>query len=271
MLRELTTFLLWVTLVLVLIAGGTIAIFFYQSRRRSRNYLAKNESELRYFIQQQVDSHGEITGYECLLRQEDESGHWRLPMHMETLPLQRVIFLLDGVFVNLPKVPYTLAINLEYEQIISPEFDYFVRWAQSRIAPMKLVIELTVNPDARYRQHRRFLRQVAAARAYGAEFAIDNVGNRQVDLKAIEWMLPQTDLIKASMRQFRKEDGQWLDLNLQFWRRLAEDHQIDLMLIGVEDDQDVELAKLLNITHLQGYRYGRPVDVSEQTEDKLEQ
>jgi len=267
MLKELTTFLLWVTLGLVVIASSTVVIFFYQSRRRSRNYLAKNESELRYFIQQQVNSRGEITGYECLLRQKDDTGQWRLPTHLETLPLQRVIFLLDGVFANLPKEPYTLAINLEYDQINSPEFDYFVRWAQSRIDPMKLVVELTVNPEARYRHHRQFLRQVAAARDYGAEFAIDNVGNRQIDLKAIEWMLPQTDIIKASMRQFRKADGEWLDLNLQFWRRLAEEHHIDLMLMGVEDDQDVELAKLLNITHLQGYRYGRPVDVSEQTED----
>jgi len=271
MLRDLTTVLLWATLILVAVSFITLAIFFYQSRIRSNNYLAKDESELRYFIQQQVDSRGQVTGYECLLRQKDDKGHWQLPAHLETLPLQRVIFLLDGVFGHLPKVPYTLAINLEYAQIISPEFDYFVRWAQSRITPMQLVIELSVSPDARYRHHRLFLRQVAQARAYGARMAIDNVGNRQADLTAIEWMLPQTDMIKASMRQFRKTDGEWLDLNLQFWRRLAAQQQIELILMGVEDDQDAQLAKLLHIDHLQGYLYGRPVDISQPMEGTREE
>lgn len=270
MLAFLTRILLWVTLALLVLALLVTGIFFYRSRVRSRNYLAKEQSELRYFIQQQVDSHGDITGYECLLRQHDNEGNWRLPEHLETLPLQRVIFLLDGVFDGLPTLPYTLAINLDYDQIISPEFDYFVRWAQSRITPMQLVIELTIDPQAKYPKRRRFLRQAAQARQYGVQIAVDNVGNRQIDLNAIEWMLPVTDMIKASMRQFRKADGEWLDLNLQFWRKLAQQHHIELVLMGVEDDQDAELAKLLKIDHMQGYLYGRPVDVAQRKEREYE-
>ena len=97
--------------------------------------------ELRYFIQKQVDFHGQTTGYECLLRQHNPDGSWSLPQQLASLPLQRVIFLLEDTFKVLPSKEITLSINLEYDQIVSPEFHYFVRWVISKITPMTLAVE----------------------------------------------------------------------------------------------------------------------------------
>ncbi len=131
MLRDLTILLFWLTIIFLLASVVIIVVYFYHSRKRTNNYLGKQEFELRYFIQKQVDNHGALTGYECLLRQHNADGSWSLPQQLETLPLQRVIFLLESTFKSLPTEPIQLSINLDYEQIISPEFDYFVRWAPS--------------------------------------------------------------------------------------------------------------------------------------------
>lgn len=136
LLDDLKILLFWLTILLLVLSAVIIGIYFYHSRRRSNNYLGKKELELRYFIQKQVDHTGALIGYECLLRQHQPDGSWQLPKQLDTLPLQRVIFLLESTFKSLPTEPIQLSINLSYEQIISPEFDYFVRWAISKITPM---------------------------------------------------------------------------------------------------------------------------------------
>lgn len=239
-----------------------VTLYFYHSRRRSINYLAVTEpGELRYFIQKQVGTDGQLAGYECLLRQRQTDGRWRLPENLETLPLQRVISLLDRTFETLPDEPIDLAINLELTQVLSPEFDYFVRWAISKIEPMHLVVELRATSDWRVIDRPRVLRRIRAARANGMHLAIDDIGADQDYLDRIQWLLPEVDMLKASMPAFRKgEANEWLDLNLMFWRRLARELGIHLILLGVESDDDEALASQLDIQLQQGYRFGRPQD-----------
>lgn len=261
MLRELTILLFWLTIIILLTFVVIIVFYFYHSRKRTNNYLGKQEFELRYFIQKQVNNQGHLIGYECLLRQHNADGTWSLPQQLETLPLQRVIFLLENTFKSLPTEPIQLSINLDYEQIISPEFDYFVRWAISKIAPMQLAIELNVQPNMHYRYKRRFLRYMQQTRAYGMKFEVDNIGNHNANLNSIEWMIPIIDTLKCSMRDFRKKDASvWLDLNLQFWHRFAQEQNIDLVLTGIENDADEALAEQLHIDLRQGYLFGRPID-----------
>jgi len=74
------------------------------------------------------------------------------------------------------------------------------------------------------------------------------------------------DSLKCSMRSFRKEDpNEWLDLNLQFWNRLAQRNHIELILMGVENEQDQQLAEQLQIRTRQGYLFGRPSNPQERT------
>ncbi|MFC6181575.1 EAL domain-containing protein [Lactiplantibacillus daowaiensis] len=260
-LARLESALLWATLVMALIFLVTIIGYYWYSRKSTNNYLENDAIELRYFIQKQVDYHGQVTGYECLLRQHNPDGSWSLPKALDSLPLQRVIFLLDDTFKALPTEPITLSINLEYDQIINPDFRYFVRWAISRIEPMHLAIEYTPQFQPDRINKRLFRRRIREARRYGMTFGIDNVGSDLANLKDIEWMLTDIDSLKCSMRSFRKDDPSiWLDLNLQFWNKLSKDNHIALILMGVEDAADEKLAEQLQIGIRQGYLFGRPID-----------
>lgn len=68
------------------------------------------------------------------------------------------------------------------------------------------------------------------------------------------------------MSSFRKESpDEWLDLNLQFWNKLAKENQIELILVGIENDEDEQLAEKLQIDSRQGYLFGRPENIQERT------
>lgn len=253
-------------LVLMRLAIGTLILFsivitfyYWQSRKSSNNYLENKEFKLRYFIQKQVDHTGKTIGYECLLRQQNADATWSLPQQLDSLPLQRVVFLLEDTFKSLPSEPIRLSINLEYNQIISSDFQYFVRWAISKIEPMKLSIEYTAGNEPNLINKRLFENRIRQAQQYNMKFSIDNVGSEMKNLKQIEWMLPFVDSLKCSMRDFRKNDPNvWLDLNLQSWNKISKEHNIELILMGVENQDDADLAQMLDIDTRQGYLFGHP-------------
>lgn len=127
---------------------------------------------------------------------------------------------------------------------------------------MNLAVEISIKAMEK-RVNRRLLRQqIQMGRNYGMQFSVNNVGSELNDLKSIEWLLPEIDILKASMRSFRKEDPhEWLDLNLQFWNRLARKNHIKLVLVGIENATDQALAEQLQIDARQGYLFGKPEDV----------
>lgn len=260
MIAHLAFVLTLIMIIFLVICLVVIGVSYAKTRKRSNNYFDKQDLELRYFIQKQVDYNQQVIGYECLLRQHNQDDTWSLPKAMDEMPLQRVIFLLEETFKSLPEEKITLSINLSYEQIMSPEFNYFVRWAISKIEPMQLAVELHIDRKrARVREY-QFKRKIETAKAYGMQFAIDNVGSKLSNLKNIEPLLSEVDILKCSMRSFRKDDpAVWLDLNLQFWNKLAKDHNIQLVLMGVEDEQDEALAEQLKINWRQGYLFGKPM------------
>ncbi|WP_407884662.1 EAL domain-containing protein [Furfurilactobacillus curtus] len=246
------------------ISATTVGIVFFRTRRRVNRYY--DDKKLRYFIQQQVDYQHRVTGYECLLRQQNQANEWVLPQDLEHVPLQRVITLLTETFDHLPDTDpeLYLSINLSCEQIMSPEFDYFVRWAVSKIAPFHLAIEFHANRRPFWLQRRHFRQKITAARAAEAKFVVDNVGSDKHELRRIKWLLPVVDMIKCPMAQFRKSTPEiWLDLNLQFWNRLTQEHHIELVLTGIESKQDEALATQLKIKLRQGYLFDRPRDIQQ--------
>lgn len=106
------------------------------------------------------------------------------------------------------------------------------------------------------------------------QFGIDNVGASLANLKNIQWLLADIDTLKCSMRSFRKEDPSvWLDLNLQFWNQLSKDNDIDLILMGIENEADEQLAEQLQISIRQGYLFGHPINPDQPTtkEDQHDQ
>ncbi len=235
--------------------------FFYVTRKRTNDYFDDPTLKLQYFIQEQVNYRGKVIGYECLLRQQHHDGTWTLPKQLAGMPLQRVVILLEETFRHLPVVHYSLSINLTYEQIMDPNFSLFVRWAISKIDPMDLVIEYHATQQLHRIRQKQFMHRIRDAKQYGVRIAIDNVDSELTSLHNIEWMLPAADILKCSMRAFRKEDPNvWLDLNLQFWNKLARDHHISLYLMGIENSEDEALAEQLQIDFRQGYLFGKPVN-----------
>jgi EAL domain-containing protein (putative c-di-GMP-specific phosphodiesterase class I) len=98
------------------------------------------------------------------------------------------------------------------------------------------------------------------------QFGIDNVGASLANLKNIQWLLKDIDTLKCSMRSFRKEDPSvWLDLNLQFWNQLSKENNIDLILMGIENEADEQLAEQLQISIRQGYLFGHPINPQQST------
>ncbi|WP_334332112.1 EAL domain-containing protein [Companilactobacillus sp. HBUAS59544] len=260
-LLQLEILLFRITIITLILFVITIIIYYWRSRKSNNNYLENKDFKLKYFIQKQVDHTGKTIGYECLLRQKQPDGIWKLPKNLDSLPLQRVIFLLEDTFKSLPTEPIRLSINLEYNQIISSDFLYFVRWAISKIEPMKLSIEYSPKFGPKYVNHYQFENKIKRAQAYGMQFSIDNVGSQKQNLKDIEWMLPFIDNIKCSMRDFRKKDPSiWLDLNLQSWNKITKEHNIELILMGVENKADEDLAQFLKINTRQGYLFGHPTN-----------
>ncbi|WP_334341467.1 EAL domain-containing protein [Companilactobacillus sp. HBUAS56275] len=255
----LERFLLRLIVITLIIFIITIIIYYWKSRKTSNNYLENKDFNLKYFIQKQVDHTGKTIGYECLLRQHNPDDTWTLPKQLDSLPLQRVIFLLEDTFKSLPTEKIRLSINLEYNQIISSDFQYFVRWAISKIEPMQLSVEYTSAYGPKHINHYLFESRIKSAKEYGMEFSIDNVGSEMKSLHQIEWMLPFVDTIKCSMRAFRKEDpNTWLDLNLQSWNKISKENNIELILMGIENKADEDLASFLNINTRQGYLFGHP-------------
>ncbi|GEP19500.1 EAL domain-containing protein [Pediococcus argentinicus] len=260
--------LLWLTLFMNIIVIIIIVTYYWHSRHKGSNYLGKDDVNLRYFIQKQVDWRGQIIGYECLLRTKQADGSWVLPEHLESIPLQRVIKLLEETSDALPLEPYNLSINLDYNQIMSRDFLYFVRWSVTRINSMTLTVEYTPKNNQNHINQLQLARQLKAARAFGMKFAIDNVDSSLTSLKKIDWLLPQIDILKCSMSSFRKETpDEWLDLNLQFWNKLAQEHQIELVLVGVENEDDQALADQLKIEVRQGFSFGKPENIQSRKVD----
>ncbi|MGQ2358159.1 EAL domain-containing protein [Pediococcus pentosaceus] len=261
-LEKLEIYLWWITVLMAAITIGIIGGYYWWTRNKGSDYLRNDEIPLRYFIQKQVDRKGNTIGYECLLRTQNEAGQWVLPRDFESLPLQRVISLLETTFQSLADEHVTLSIKLTYNQIMSPAFEYFVRWAIAKIEPLNLAIELSIYEMNRLTNRRLFKRRIQIGRSYGVQFTINNVGSSLNDLKHIGWLLSEIDVLKASMSSFRKKDpNEWLDLNLQFWNKLAQENEIKLVLVGIENEADEALAEQLRIDARQGYLFGKPEDV----------
>ncbi|MBF7121590.1 EAL domain-containing protein [Pediococcus pentosaceus] len=261
-LEKLEIYLWWITVLTAAITIGIIGGYYWWTRNKGSNYLRNDEIPLRYFIQKQVDRKGNTIGYERLLRTQNEAGQWVLPRNFESLPLQRVISLLETTFQSLADEHVTLSIKLTYNQIMSPAFEYFVRWAIAKIEPLNLAIELSIHEMNRLTNRRLFKRRIQVGRSYGVQFTINNVGSSLNDLKHIEWLLSEIDILKASMSSFRKKDpNEWLDLNLQFWNKLAQENEIKFVLVGIENEADEALAEQLRIDARQGYLFGKPEDV----------
>ncbi len=258
MLHHVAGELLIVIIIILAVAVVTVSLYVFHSRRRKTNYLGDPDTDLRYFIQKQVDFNDHVVGYECLLRQRNADGSWTLPIQMEQLPLQRIVVLLKQTFQTLPAQEIKLAINLSYSQIVSADFMYFVRWAVSTITPMDLVVEYDAIHRSEFSINRkRLLRRVHQARKLGMIFLLDNFSLTDAEVTRIAWLLPEVDIVKVSAGEFRQAETQaWSQLNLKTWADVSTKYNLQIMMTEVENKADQHLADQLGVGLRQGYHFG---------------
>ncbi|MFN3610636.1 EAL domain-containing protein [Tepidimonas sp.] len=233
-------------------------------------------SELRLYLQPQVDASGHIVGAEALVRWQRADGTLVppgefIPLAEETgliLPLgdwvlQQAAALLrhwqgDPVLARL-----RLAVNVSAKQFRDPAFGQRVQQAlaQHGISARLLELEITESVFLDDLDHARATLQ--ALDAQGVSLALDDFGTGYSSLAYLA-ELP-FDIIKIDQRfvarlgQHTRQDEAIITTIIALGRKL----RMQVLAEGVETEQQ-EAYLLSHGCHLlQGYRYGRPMPVAQ--------
>ncbi|AVK63735.1 EAL domain-containing protein [Lactobacillus sp. CBA3606] len=210
----------------------------------------------RFFVQPQVDRNQKsIFGYELLLRKETH-GQWAVPATFTELPLMKQASLLEELAGQLATktTNRVLALNLNREQAEDERMLGTIIYLKKRLNPAALTIELTESPTVTEIQKYSML-----FRQYGIKLSIDDVGTGSNTFDNIEPVLPFVDQIKFAMQNLRMSGkADQIPTALAFWQTIAKQYHLDLILEGVEDEQDQAMAQQLGIELHQGYLYGKP-------------
>ncbi|VDG20148.1 EAL domain-containing protein [Lactiplantibacillus mudanjiangensis] len=210
----------------------------------------------RFFVQPQVDQRQKsIFGYELLLRKESH-GHWAVPEKFTELPLDKQAHLLEELATQLATkaTNQVLALNLNREQAEDDLMIGTIIYLKKRLNPAALTIELTESATlAEIQKYSMLFHQ------YGIKLSIDDVGTGSNTYDNIKNALPFVDQIKFAMQNLRMSGkANQIPTALAFWNTIAQEHHLDLILEGVEDEQDQQMAQQLGIDLHQGYYYGKP-------------
>jgi len=210
----------------------------------------------RFFVQPQINQDdNRVFGYEVLLRKQ-ENDTWVLPKHFTDISVTDQAKLLEEAASSLHTAVnnQVLAFNLNNQQLRDPLTLGTIIALKKRIAPAALTIELTEAPTLD--EMKLFSMSV---HQYGIGLVLDDVGTGSNTYENIRFLLPFVDEIKFAMQNLRMSgEGDLIPASLAFWAQTARDFRLRLVLEGVENEQDQELAKQFGITLHQGYLYGKP-------------
>jgi EAL domain-containing protein (putative c-di-GMP-specific phosphodiesterase class I) len=210
----------------------------------------------RFFVQPQVDQRQQsVFGYELLLRKE-QHGHWAVPAKFTELSLDKQVHLLEELAGQLATkaTNQVLALNLNREQAEDELMLGTIIYLKKRLNPAALTIELTESATLTEIQKYSML-----FHQYGIQLSIDDVGTGSNTFDNIKDALPFVDQIKFAMQNLRMSGkADQIPTALAFWNTIAHDYHLDLILEGVEDEHDQQMAQQLGIELHQGYYYGKP-------------
>ncbi|WP_461215774.1 EAL domain-containing protein [Lacticaseibacillus sp. GG6-2] len=211
------------------------------------------EPVLTYFAQPIVHASADATktwGAELLLRQQD-GEHWHLPEHFD-IHVDKQVALITQVLANssLKRVN----INLTPGQFADTSIaNALAGFANATYGPQQLVVEITTVPDL------ATVRRVTAIyRSAGIRVFIDDVGSDN-SYELVQKVLPYIDGVKFAMQNLRKhETTPRIHERVTFWANTAKKANIDFILEGIEDQDDLTFAASLGIHYYQGYYFGKP-------------
>ncbi|MFC6323752.1 EAL domain-containing protein [Companilactobacillus baiquanensis] len=232
-------------------------ILKYTKRNRPLSNQKGVDYTYTFFVQPQINyKNNSIFGYEVLLRKQDDEGNWNVPSDFTELPIKEQTALVEKTssILQTATKDKVLAFNLNNEQANDPLTIGAIITLKKRIDPASLTIELTEAPTLpEIKEISMMLHQ------YDIDLVLDDVGTGSNTYKNVRNLLPYVDQIKFAMQNLRMSgEAEKIPECLSFWVSQAKKYCLNLILEGVEDNSDQNLAEKFGINIQQGYLYGKP-------------
>lgn len=213
----------------------------------------------RYFLQPQLDaSNNSLIGYELLIRQQVD-GKWVLPHDFASIPIDVQADLIRRTAQKLLLKIGSVSFNTNQSQFIDDTIAQAILEAQKHIYPINLVLEVTEEITDKAVTDQQIIDQVHFFDKHGIQLSLDDIGTGINTYDHIKPILPYASEIKFAMQNFRQEGrADEIPEQLAFWKKVADDQNLRLILEGVEDEAEHEMANDLGIDFRQGWFYGKP-------------
>ena len=213
----------------------------------------------RYFLQPQIDVlNNSLIGYEMLIRQQIDDK-WVLPHDFASIPIDVQADLIQRTAQKLILKIGSVSYNVNRSQFIDPTIAQAIIDAQQQIYPITLVLEVTEEITDKAISTQQLIDQVHYFDEHGIQLSLDDVGTGVNTYDHLEHVLSYASEIKFAMQNFRQEDcADEIPDNLKFWKKIAEEYKLRLILEGVENQAEHDMANRLQIDLRQGWFYGKP-------------
>jgi len=213
----------------------------------------------RYFLQPQLDaSNNSLIGYELLIRQKI-ADKWVLPKDFASIPIDVQADLIRRTAEKLVLKIGSVSFNTNQSQFIDDTIAQAVLAAQQNIYPLNLVLEVTEEVTDDHISNQQIIDQVNFFDEHGIQLSLDDVGTGLNTYEHMKPILPHASEIKFAMQNFRQEKrAAEIPEALAFWKKVADQYNLRLILEGVENEAEHEMANQLGIDFRQGWYYGKP-------------
>mgnify|MGYP002654420481 CR=1 FL=1 len=233
---------------------------------------ALEKNGLRVVYQPVVSCRGErVTGFEALLR-------WNHPVEGpispgEFIPIAEESSLIERVGEWVLRraceeaarwaIPARVAVNVSPAQFANPAFPTLVAQvlAQTGLPPQRLELEITegVFMDERSNAERQF----ETLKRIGVRLALDDFGTGYSSLGYLQRApLNKIKIDQSFVRGATRGDNQNAAI-IRAIVTLAEALGMETTAEGAETEDEIELIRRLGCSHIQGFYYGPPLEVSE--------
>ncbi len=223
--------------------------------------LKKEDHEImyRYFLQPQLDVlNNSLIGYELLIRQQVD-GKWVLPHNFESIPIDIQADLIARTAQKLMLKIGSVSFNVNQRQFIDPTIAQAIIKAQVQIYPVNLVLEVTEEVTDKKVTNKQIIDQVHYFDEHGIQLSLDDIGTGVNTYDHLEPILSYASEIKFAMQNFRQEGREdEIPENLKFWKKIAKQYKLRLILEGVENQAEGDMADDLELDLRQGWFYGKP-------------
>lgn len=218
-----------------------------------------DEKRYRYFIQPQLDKiNNTLIGYELLMKYHTPDG-WRPPHSFAEIPPKIIADTLVETVKQLELKIGSVSVNINRTQLMDPQIDDAIIQSQSILRPLKLIVELTEEPDDENFKTEQIIEMVQRFTDRGMELSVDDVGMDQNNLDHVKPLLPYATEMKFALQDlsasFQDKETQ---KQVKFWQNVACQYNLRFILEGIEDAEDDATADQLDIDLRQGYFYGKP-------------